>query len=64
VAGAAATMGIVLWLLRGDDQLWLRLEPLVKAAWLLGLTLAGALVYLGMLLALGLRPRQFLRREV
>ena len=63
VLGASATMGLVLWLLRGDSALWLRLDTLVRAAWLLGLTLAGALSYLGMLLAFGLRPRELLRRE-
>ncbi len=63
VLTATATMGVVVWLLRGDNQLWLHLDTLVKAAWLLGLTLAGALSYLAVLLLLGIRPRDFLRRE-
>ena len=63
VIAATAAMGVVVWLLRGDNDRWLRLDTLVKAAWLLGLTLAGALSYLGALLLLGIRPRHFLRRE-
>ena len=56
-------MGIVLWLLKGADTSWVHLNNLTRIAWLLGLTLVGAITYFGMLAIAGLRPRQFLRRE-
>jgi putative peptidoglycan lipid II flippase len=62
VIGSAA-MGIVLWLLKGADTSWVHLNNLTRIAWLLGLTLVGAITYFGILAIAGLRPREFLRRE-
>jgi putative peptidoglycan lipid II flippase len=44
------------------DWVAMKAEPLLRAAIALGLVGAGALLYLGVLAALGLRPRQFVRR--
>jgi putative peptidoglycan lipid II flippase len=44
------------------DLVAMKAEPLLRAAIALGLVGAGALLYLGVLAALGLRPRQFVRR--
>ena len=44
------------------DWVAMKVEPLTRAALVLGLVGAGALLYLGTLAALGLRPRQFVRR--
>ncbi|MEP7083176.1 MAG: murein biosynthesis integral membrane protein MurJ [Betaproteobacteria bacterium] len=63
VLAAAAAMGVVLWLLRGQDRSWLYVESLTRIAWLAALTLVGLLVYFGALSALGWRPRAFFRRE-
>jgi peptidoglycan biosynthesis protein MviN/MurJ (putative lipid II flippase) len=60
---ALIAMGIVVWLLKGEDRSWVHLNSLTRVAWLLGLTLAGALSYFGTLAAAGWRPRDFLRRE-
>jgi putative peptidoglycan lipid II flippase len=56
-------MGIVLWLLKGENRTWVHLNNLTRVAWLLGLTLTGALTYFGLLAATGWRPRDFLRKE-
>jgi putative peptidoglycan lipid II flippase len=45
------------------DWVGLRAQPLVRVALALGLVGAGAAVYLGVLVALGVRPRQFVRRS-
>lgn len=63
VVVAAMTMGVVLWLLRGQDRSWLYVESLTRIAWLSGLTLVGALVYFGVLTIAGWRPGPFFRRE-
>jgi putative peptidoglycan lipid II flippase len=63
VIAALAAMGVVVWLLRGEARSWVHLNNLTRVAWLLGLTLAGALAYFGALAATGWRPRDFLRRE-
>ena len=63
VLAALAAMGLVLWLLRGENQTWLAVEKLTRVAWLSGLILVGTLVYFGALAACGWRPRQFFRRE-
>jgi putative peptidoglycan lipid II flippase len=44
------------------DWVALREQPLLRIALALGLVGTGAAVYLGVLVALGLRPRQFVRR--
>ena len=56
-------MGLVLWTLSGNHGSWLHVNTLTRIAWLLGLTLAGALSYFLVLAATGLRPRHFLRRD-
>jgi putative peptidoglycan lipid II flippase len=63
VLAAVSAMGLVLWLLRGENLTWLYLQNLTRVAWLSGLTLVGALVYFGALVAAGWRPREFFRRE-
>lgn len=63
VLAAVSAMGLVLWLLRGENRTWLVLENLTRVAWLSGLTLVGALVYFGTLAAVGWRPREYFRRE-
>jgi len=60
---ALIAMGIVVWLLEGDARSWLHVNNLTRVAWLLGLTVAGALAYFGALAATGWRPRDFMRRE-
>jgi putative peptidoglycan lipid II flippase len=44
------------------DWVLLQQQPALRAALVLGLVGAGAALYLGVLLALGLRPGQFARR--
>ena len=44
------------------DWAAMKAEPVLRAALVLGLVGTGALLYLGVLAALGLRPRQFVRR--
>jgi putative peptidoglycan lipid II flippase len=44
------------------DWALLQQEPILRAGLVLGLVAAGALVYLGVLLALGVRPRHFITR--
>jgi putative peptidoglycan lipid II flippase len=44
------------------DWVAMKAEPAMRAALALGLVAGGALLYLGVLTALGLRPRQFVRR--
>jgi putative peptidoglycan lipid II flippase len=44
------------------DWIAMRSEPVTRAALALGLVAGGALLYFGVLAALGLRPRQFVRR--
>lgn len=63
IALALAVMGGVLWTLSGSHRSWLHVNTLTRIAWLLGLTLAGALSYFLVLAATGLRPRHFLRRD-
>ena len=59
----ALAMGVVLWLLKGADRSWVHLNNLTRVAWLLGLTLVGALTYFGVLGIAGWRPRDVLRTE-
>jgi putative peptidoglycan lipid II flippase len=44
------------------DWVALKAEPLLRIALALGLVGGAAALYLGILLALGLRPRQFMRK--
>jgi putative peptidoglycan lipid II flippase len=61
---AAGTMAVLLlWVEPRFDWIALRATPLLRVGLVLGLVAAGAAVYLAALLAVGIRPRQFLRRE-
>ena len=62
VATALAAMAALLWYLgRRFDWAALQAQPLERAALVLGIVAAGGIVYFGILLALGLRPRSVLR---
>ena len=62
VAAALAAMAVLLWYLgRRFDWAALQAQPLERAALVLGMVAAGGIVYFGILLALGLRPRSVLR---
>jgi putative peptidoglycan lipid II flippase len=59
---AAALGGALAWAARGIDWIGLQPQPLLRAG-LLAAVLAGvALLYFGLLTAMGLRPAQFVRR--
>jgi putative peptidoglycan lipid II flippase len=61
VAVANALMAALLWALNVDAAVWLEALAPERALRLAALIIAGATVYGGALLALGLRPRQLLR---
>jgi putative peptidoglycan lipid II flippase len=61
VGTASALMAAVLWAFKLDDAVWFEAMALERALRLAALILAGAGVYGGALLALGLRPRHLLR---
>jgi putative peptidoglycan lipid II flippase len=63
IAAGLIAMGVVVWLLAGQDATWLRVSNLTRVAWLLSLALAGALTYFGVLLLTGMRLRELMRRE-
>ena len=63
IAVAAVAMTIALWLLAGDFRHWVAIESLTRAAWLGALTVAGIVVYFGVLFVVGWRPREFFRHE-
>jgi putative peptidoglycan lipid II flippase len=61
VAVATAALGGVLWWAdRAID--WLHTAPLLRAGWLAAVLGGCVALYLALLLALGLRPREFMRR--
>ncbi len=63
VAVAAALMGALLaWAAQALDWVALGAHELERAGWLAAVLLAAALLYFGVLGALGLRPSQFARR--
>lgn len=63
LAVALAAVGLLLALtVPAIDWVGLRDRPLLRIGWALGLVGAAAALYLGVLAALGLRPRQFIRR--
>jgi putative peptidoglycan lipid II flippase len=63
IAVALVALALLLWFtVPRFDWVALRSEPLLRIVLALGLVGAGAVLYLGVLAALGLRPRQFIRR--
>jgi len=63
LAVGLAALGLLLWFtVPRFDWVLLQESPLTRIALTLGLVTAGAALYLGVLAALGLRPRQFIRR--
>lgn len=61
---AAATMAaLLLWAEPQFDWIALQATPVRRVGLVLGLVGAAAVVYLGVLLAAGIRPRQFLRQD-
>jgi putative peptidoglycan lipid II flippase len=60
---AAAMAALLLWVEPRFDWIALQATPFRRIGLVLGLVAAAAAVYLGTLLAVGIRPRQFLRRE-
>jgi len=63
LAVALAALALLLWAVVPQfDWVALREQPLLRIALALGLVGAGAALYLGVLVILGLRPRQFIRR--
>jgi putative peptidoglycan lipid II flippase len=64
LALALAAMAAVLWFAVPQfNWIDLRAQPFARIAWALALVAGGAAVYLGVLWALGLRPRQFLKHS-
>ncbi|MBD3897947.1 murein biosynthesis integral membrane protein MurJ [Halomonas sp. ML-15] len=59
LGGGCALMGALLWGLAPDWQAWLGWGVWTRVGWLATLVVAGAGVYFGWLLALGMRPSQF-----
>ncbi len=60
---ATAAMGLLLgWTVPKVDWIAMGTQPGLRIAMALGLVAAGAVVYLGVLLALGIRPRDLLRK--
>jgi putative peptidoglycan lipid II flippase len=60
---ALLAMAVLLWFaVPRFDWVALKAEPLLRIALALGLVGGAAALYLGILLALGLRPRQFIRK--
>jgi putative peptidoglycan lipid II flippase len=60
---ASALLGLLLWWAnQALDWAALRATPGLRVAWLAGVLAASAVLYFGLLAALGLHPRQFMRR--
>lgn len=61
---AALLMAVMLlYAVAQFDWLALKQQPWLRITLTLGLVAAGALIYLGILVACGIRPRQFMRKE-
>ena len=58
----SAVVGLLLWAVPQFDWIGLRVQPWTRIGLALGLVGAAALLYLGTLMALGLRPKHFIRR--
>ncbi|MDR0565119.1 MAG: murein biosynthesis integral membrane protein MurJ [Azoarcus sp.] len=61
---ALAVMGAVLWFGAGEDAAWAHRSGMARVLRLSVVVVCGAASYFGVLLALGLRPRDFRRRAV
>ncbi|HEU4709396.1 MAG TPA: murein biosynthesis integral membrane protein MurJ, partial [Methylophilaceae bacterium] len=59
---AVTVMAFVLWFAMGSSETWLHLGARLKILYLSGLVLLGAATYFGMLLLLGVRIKDFMRR--
>ena len=62
LALALAVMGVVLHFAMGEASAWLELNLMRRLVYLSGLVLLGAVSYFAMLLLLGFRPRDYMRR--
>lgn len=63
-AATAAMSALLLAVVPRLDWIAMRAEPLLRIGAALGLVAAAGALYLGVLLACGIRPRQFLRRSI
>jgi len=59
---ALGVMGVVLHFAMGDASVWLGFGLMQRLAYLSGLVVLGAVSYFAMLLLLGFRPRDYMRR--
>jgi len=59
---ALATLGIVMWVTKGDDASWIGQAAGLRALRLGGVVAAGGISYFAVLFLLGFRPRDFSRR--
>lgn len=59
---ALSAMGLVLFFAMGDTALWLDFGLMRRLSYLSGLVALGAVSYFAMLLLLGFRPRDYMRR--
>jgi putative peptidoglycan lipid II flippase len=62
VVACAMLAAALLWAGHAIDWIGLRARPLERAAWMAGVLCAVVTGYVGVLVAMGLRPRQFMRR--
>jgi len=62
LALALAVMGVVLHFAMGEASAWLELNLMRRLVYLSGLVVLGAVSYFAMLLLLGFRPRDYMRR--
>ena len=59
VAAGNLALGAGLWMVRGDPAAWLEADAAVRAVRLCAVIGAGAMLYAAVMLALGVRPRDF-----
>jgi len=60
---ASTVLGVVLWLVGGQFD-WLDMPSAQRLVWVLGLSAVGLLLYLGLLVLLGVRPRHIRHMSV